>query len=189
MKNGFTLYNEFLDSEKYLKTVVWGLIIFMFAYYGLDYLFKLEWLLSQGIALETFNLLPPSFDNAVAYLFGALAYLGLSVFFMIRFFVVGITSAFLLFMFGLCLFPYVRGIITEIFSYALLLLFSRFFLAAAMMAGMALIQALPFGLKTEIFPYLVLIFLIDLLTLVILFGPVTILRWAKSGVKTLMVTV
>lgn len=189
MKNGFALYDEFLDSEKYLKTVVWGLIIFMFVYYGLDYVFKLEWLLSQGIALETFNLLPPTFDNAVAYLFGALAYLCLSIFFMIRFFVVGITSAFLLFMLGLYLFPFVRGIITEIFSYALLLLFSRFFLAAAMTAGIALIQALPFGLRNGVFPYLVLTLLVDLLALVILLGPVTVLRWAKSGVKTLAVAV
>jgi hypothetical protein len=189
MKNGFALYDEFLDSEKYAKTVVWGLIIFMFVYYGLDYVFKLEWLLSQGIALETFNILPPTADNAVAYLFGALTYLGLAAFFMFRYFVVGITSAFLLFMFGLYLFPYVRGIITEIFSYALLLLFSRFFLAAAMMAGMALIQALPFGLKYGLFPYLVLTLLVDILALVILLGPVTVLRWTKTGVKTLAVAV
>ncbi len=85
------------------------------------------------------------------------------------------------------MFPYVRGIRSMIFSYALLLLFSRFFLAAAMAAGISLVQALPFGLKNTTFPYVILLFLIDLLGLVILLGPITVIRWAKAGVSKLVI--
>lgn len=186
-QNGFGFYNEFLDGEKYVKTIIWGLIIFLFVYFGVDYIFKIEWLISQGIALETFNLIPPINQNATGYLGGAIIYAGMSVFFLYRFFVVGLTTAFILFLLGLYMFPYLRGIIKEILSYALLLLFARFFIAIAMAGGIALIQALPFGLKDSPFPHLILGFLVSILGIAFILGPFTFLRWAKNGLKTIAV--
>ncbi len=189
MSNGFSIYGEYVSGDKYVKTVIWGIIIFLFMYFGLDYIFKVEYLISQGIASETFNIMPPGVENAIGYLMGALIYAMLAGFFYFRYLVVGITTAFLPFLLGLFLFPYLRGIVKTIISYALLMLFSRIILAFAMAAGIALIQSLPLGLGTTQFPYLVLGFLMAVLALVIVLGPYTVIKWAKSGIKTIAVAI
>jgi hypothetical protein len=173
------------DSETYLKTIITGLIIFMFSFYGLNYILKLEWLITQGLSLQTFNILPPASSNPIAYFFGAGIYLALSGFFMIRYFIVGLTCSFLLFLLGLYLFPFTRGAINEILAYAALMLFSRFVIAGSIAGGMALIQSLPLNLANSPFPYLILGVLVILISLIILFGPVTIIRAAKIGMKAL----
>jgi hypothetical protein len=65
------------------------------------------------------------------------------------------------------------------------MLFSRFILAAVIAGGMALIQALPAGLSGNQMPYLVLGLVACIVALVLLLGPVTVLKIAKTGVKTL----
>jgi hypothetical protein len=188
LSGGFS-YGEFMNGDKYVKTVIWGLIIFAFVYFGLDYIFKLEYLISQSIASETFDIIPPTdATNSIAYLLGAIIYMHMQAFFLFRYFVVGITTAFILFLFGLFLFPYLRGIIKTVLSYALLLLFSRVILAFTMAAGIALITALPFGLgKVTILPFLVLELLMDIIALVIVLGPFTVMKWAKTGLKLVTV--
>jgi hypothetical protein len=188
LTNGFS-YGEYMNSDKYIKTVIWGLIIFAFVYFGLDYIFKLEYLISQGIASETFDIIPPTdATNSIAYLLGAIIYMQMQAFFLFRYFVVGITTAFILFLFGLFLFPYLRGIIKTVLSYALLMLFSRVILAFTMAAGIALITALPFDLgKVTILPFLVLELLMDIIALVIVLGPFTVMKWAKTGLKIVTV--
>jgi hypothetical protein len=174
-----------MDSNDYIKTIITGLIVFLFAFYGMDYILKLEYLISQGIVLETFNILPPASENPIAYIIGAIIYLFLSVFFMVRYFIVGLTISFLLFLLGLSLFPFARNVINEVLAYAALMLFSRFILAAVIAGGMALIQALPAGLSGNQMPYLVLGLVACIVALVLLLGPVTVLKIAKTGVKTL----
>jgi hypothetical protein len=189
--NGFSLYGEYMNEGKYTKTVIWGLIVYLFVYYGLDFVFKLEYLISQGIASETFDIIPPTDGtNVFAYLIGAVIYMQMQVFFLFRYFVVGITTAFILFLFGLFLFPYLRGIIKTVLSYAFLMLFSRVILAFTMAAGIALIASLPFGIgKISVLPMLVLELLMDIVTLVIVFGPWTIMKWGQSGLKAIMFAV
>jgi hypothetical protein len=188
LTNGFS-YGEYMNSDKYIKTVIWGLIIFAFVYFGLDYIFKLEYLISQSIASETFDIIPPTDGtNSIAYIMGAIIYAQMQAFFLFRYFVVGITTAFILFLFGLFLFPYLRGIIKTVLSYALILLFSRVILAFTMAAGIALITALPFSLgKVTILPFLVLELLMDIIALVIVLGPFTVMKWAKTGLKIVTV--
>ncbi len=186
LRDSFVFIDEDLDTENYLKTCIWGLIIFMFGYYGLDYIFKIEWLITQTITLETFNLMPLTSDNAVAYFFGALLYGSLSIFFMIRYFVVGIVTGILFFLLGLYLFPHIRGVITVIFSYTFTMLFSRFFIAIAITGGFSLIQALPEGIRNTMLPYLVLLLVINFFALTFILSPFTILKWAKTGIKILI---
>jgi hypothetical protein len=76
-------------------------------------------------------------------------------------------------------------VINEILAYAALMLFSRFILAATIAGGMALIQALPLNLANSPFPYLILGVLVCVVSLVLLLGPVTVIRLAKMGLKTL----
>ena len=183
-KNPF-VSSSVLDSEQYIKTIISGLVVFLFAFYGVDYILKLEYLISQGIVLETFNILPPASENPIAYIIGAIIYLFLSLFFMVRYFIVGLTISFLLFLLGLSLFPFARNVVNEVLAYAALMLFSRFILAAVIAGGMALIQALPAGLSGNQMPYLVLGLVACIVALVLLLGPVTVLKIAKTGVKTL----
>ncbi len=189
MSNDFSIYGEYINGDKYVKTIIWGLIIFLFTYFGLDYIFKVEYLISQGIASETFNIIPPGVENAMGYVMGAIIYCMLAAFFYFRYLVVGITTAFILFLLGLFLFPHLRGIVKTVLSYALMMLFSRIILAFAIAAGIALIQALPLGLGNTQFPYLVLSFLMAVLAIVIVLGPYTVMKWAKSGIKTIAVAV
>lgn len=179
-KNPF-IKSSVMDSEDYIKTILTGLIVFMFAFYGLDYILKLEYLISQGIVLETFNILPPASENPIAYIVGAIIYLFLSVFFMIRYFIVGLTCSFLLFLLGLSLFPFARNVVNEVLAYAALMLFSRFILAAVIAGGMALIQALPAGLSGNQLPYLILGVVACVVGLVLVLGPVTVIRIAKTA--------
>lgn len=132
-----------MDSEDYIKTILTGLIVFLFAFYGADYILKLEYLISHGIVLETFNILPPASENPIAYIIGAIIYLFLSIFFMVRYFIVGLTISFLLFLVGLSLFPFARNVVYEVLAYAALMLFSRFILAAVIAGGKGITPIRP----------------------------------------------
>jgi hypothetical protein len=167
---GFSDDSDF-TSEDYVKGLVGGLLLFGFALYGLDYVFKLEYLLSQTVTLTGLEQLGPVTDNPFGYIVMAIVHFIISIFFMIRYYIVGVISCYFLIVIVCCFMPYIGGAAKWLLGFGFRMLFSRLIIAMVIAAGIGMARDLPFGLGLTPFPYLVLGILVILLMILILIGP------------------
>ncbi len=178
-KNGFITKND--DSDEYFKYIIWGLVGFMMIYYIIDYILKLEYVISYGISSETFDLVPPVINNVWAYLFGAISFLAMSVFGTIRIMVVGLVISYAPIIMGMCLIPYTRGIATTTIKYAIILLFGRMIIAFIILSGTGIIQG-TMG-AAGVLGYLILQLMVDVTIILLVIGPIISGLLGKLGSK------
>jgi hypothetical protein len=181
---GFS-YQSFSFRE-YLKTLIYGVLILVGAYTIVYLILVLNQVLTSMITLTVLDSIAPTTDNAFLYLMMGFIYFMLSVFMAWRLLVIGLMTAFALVVGGLYLFQPLRGIMTQVFYYFCIMVFMQFILVSIASGGVMIIQNLPLAKNTYVF-YYALGLLLFFVSLLLILGPVTIMRLTKSTAKGVMI--
>lgn len=181
---GFS-YQSFSFRE-YLKTLIYGVLILVGAYTIVYLILVLNQVLTSMITLTVLDSIAPTVDNAFLYLMMGFIYFVLSVFMAWRLLVIGLMTAFALVVGGLYLFQPLRGIMTQVFYYFCVMVFMQFILVSIASGGVMIIQNLPLAKNTYVF-YYALGLLLFFVSLLLVLGPVTIMRLTKSTAKGVMI--
>jgi hypothetical protein len=182
---GFS-YQSFSFRE-YLKTLIYGVLILVGAYTIVYLILVLNQVLTSMVTLTVLDSIAPTADNAFLYLMMGFVYFTLSVFMAWRLLVIGLMTAFVLVVGGLYLFQPLRGIMTQVFYYFCVMVFMQFVLVSIASGGVMIIQNLPLAKNTYVF-YYALGLLLFFVSLILVLGPITIMRITKSTAKGVMIT-
>lgn len=142
--------------NKYFEIAIMAPLIWAFYLYGLQWIFSMESILARSAFLESMNFVSYSPDNSLAYLLRALSFVGLMIIFYFRYLVVGIISGYFLLFAAAGFFPWTRSFALMIFSYGVVMLFSRFLMCLILLGGTGLMSGLPEPLNQSLLLYFVI---------------------------------
>ena len=169
-------------GNKYVSFALYGLILYLFHLWGLQYLFDFEWLLSKGVIIQALNVVPFVPDNGLTYLIIALGLLVLAVFMIIRYLVISIVASYFLLLICLAKVPALGLIVKILLTYGFVLLFFRVILAAVFLAGAGAIQSISMMMGTDlkVLPYIALLAIMIGLCIVFMVLPIV---YVYSNIK------
>ncbi len=130
----------------YFSTAISAPLIWAFYLYSLNWIYSLEYIISKGVFLELMDIIPPTPDNAVGYFVLELQSAAGILFGYHRYLIVGLVSAYFLFIVVLYYIPLTMAIGSFLIEYGLLMLFSRFIVVIIFLGGIGLFKS------TDIFP-------------------------------------
>jgi hypothetical protein len=207
-KTGFGYLDNHLTGELYVKTALLGLVIYMFATMGMQFLFNLEWVLTYtavhtglsgggvaavgGAAVTGVSLIPDIAAGAPAALAFAFVFIVSILFFVVRSIVITLAVAYFLPLAGASLFPFVRGYVLPILEYALILLFARPVVDVLIINGIKLASIIPivsYIPGVSVIPFLAIGIFIAIVEIAILLAPFTIMKFVRSGVTKIVMAV
>ena len=142
--------------NKYFEIAIIAPLVWSFYLYGLQWIFSLESILARSAFLESMNFVSYSPDNSMAYLLRALSFVSLMIIFYFRYLVVGIVSAYFLLFAAAGFFPWTRSFAMTIFTYGVVMLFSRFLMCLILLGGTGLMSGLPSPLNESLLLYYVI---------------------------------
>lgn len=126
----------------YFSTAISAPLIWAFYLYSLNWIYSLEYIISKGVFLELMDIIPPTPDNAVGYLIFNIQYATGILFSYHRYLIVGLVSAYFLFIVVLYYIPLTTRIGSFLIEYGLLMLFSRFIVVIIFLGGMGLFSSM-----------------------------------------------
>jgi hypothetical protein len=165
-------------GNKYVSFAFYGIILYLFHLWGLQYLFDFEWLLSKGVIVQAMDMVPFVPDNGLTYLVIAVFLLVLILFMIIRYLVISIVASYFLLLVCLSKVPALGLIVKVVLTYGFVLLFFRVILASVFLAGAGAIQSL--GMDLKVLPYIALLLIMVGLCVVFMIMP---LAYVYSTVK------
>ncbi|MBN1134388.1 MAG: hypothetical protein JXA38_05670 [Methanosarcinaceae archaeon] len=128
----------------------------------------------------------PTQDNVILYIGMALVYLIMADEFVWRMLVIGVSAKFVFIIFFLMIVPMTRKLGALIFGYYLLMVFMQLVIVALTIAGIGIIKTISIGLPEDVTHYLVLGIFLLVVALVMILGPVTIMKLVKFGGRLAM---
>ena len=158
--------------NQYMEIAIFAPLVWAFYLYGLQWLFSLEWVLTNSAYLQTMDLIGYIPTGAADYFMFSLINVALIVALYIRYLVVGLVSAFFLLIAAAALFPPTRGFAKMLFSYGAVMLFSRFIMSLILVGGTSIMSGLPYPLNFNQAIYLVIVLVAFIFTTVCILYPI-----------------
>jgi hypothetical protein len=127
----------------YIAIALIAPLVWAFYLYSFKWIFSLEYLLSKSAYFEIIDFIPPTSDNAIAYIVLGMMRIINILFFYIRYLVVGLIAGWFLFVLAARFIPITAIYGKLIINYGLLMLFSRFVVVLIFLGGFGIAQDLP----------------------------------------------
>jgi hypothetical protein len=141
----------------------------------------INYILSTLFMSSVIDSLAPSPENIVMYLGMALIYMLMAFAFIWRTIVIGLSVKFAFIIFFLIVVPMTRRFGIMLFMYYLMMVFMQMIIVALTVSGISIIQHITVGLPSDISYYLVLGLFLVIVSLIMILGPVTIMRLFRLG--------
>ncbi|MBN1133829.1 MAG: hypothetical protein JXA38_02705 [Methanosarcinaceae archaeon] len=141
----------------------------------------LNYILCSLFVSSIIDSLAPSPENIIMYVGMALIYLMMAAAFVWRMLVLGIAVKFAFIIFFLMVVPITRRLGTIIFGYYFLMVFMQLVIVALTVAGVGIIKTITVGLPGDIAYYLVLGLFLLVVAIIMILGPVTIMKLIRFG--------
>ncbi len=169
---GFSAHEGYTGT--YIKTLVTGIVFFVFYLYGLDFLLIAEWVVADGFITNAMNIMPTDVQYGLVYLIIAIGNVGVWIFLLLRKIIVYVVFMYLLWLLVFRKLPIAGYAISLILMYGVTLFLSRIIIAFIFMAGTGALEGL--GIGGLVLPYIVLMFFILLICLFLLILPYILIK-------------
>lgn len=139
--------------NKYFEIAIIAPLVWAFYLYGLEWIFSLEYVMAKSAFLESMNFVSYSPSNVFAYLLRAISSVTITLIFYYRYLVVGIVSEYFLLFAAAAFFPWTRSFAMTIFTYGIVMLFSRFIMCMVLLGGTGLMSGFPAPFNQSLLVY------------------------------------
>ena len=168
--------------HNWLSKMVLGLLFPVVTLFGVYIILQVNYAVSGLITANALNLVPPTIDNLIAYLFMALAYLILTIVFALRNIVIVLFAAGSLGIAALYLIPQLQDFVKSVLVYFIIVVFMQPALIFTAAVGTVFIQNLPPELNMFVsVSYAALIVLLVVMGVVCIIGKSIVSRIVGVG--------